>query len=56
MLTDYANAGVMIIGAKESFLIRTLAKKLTDAGFNSFFVKAEVDSIAASWDKASVII
>ena len=56
MLTDYANSGVMIIGAKESFLIRTLVKKLTDAGFNPFFVKTDVDSISAAWDNASVII
>ncbi len=56
MLTDNSNVGIMIIGAKESFLIRTLVKKLTDAGYNTFFVKSDVDPIAASWEKAALII
>ena len=49
---DMLNKGVnsiMIIGEKESFLTRTLIKKLSDAGYEAKFVKAEVDAIAAAW-------
>ncbi len=47
---------VMIIGEKESFLIRTLCKKLSDAGYEAFFANADVNSIADKWDKARFII
>ena len=50
------NPNVMIIGEKESFLILTLCKKLADAGYEAFFSKADVNSIADGWDKAEVII
>ena len=49
-------AVVMIIGEKESFLIRTLCKKLSDAGFEGFFTKADVNAIAQDWDKATDVL
>ena len=48
--------GVMIIGEKESFLIRTLCKKLSDAGYDPFFTNADVNSIADKWEKGRFII
>ena len=47
---------IMIIGDKESFLTRTLIKKLKDAGYESAFIKADVDSIAAAWNSYDVIV
>ena len=52
---DSRNDELMLIGAKESFLIRTLAKKLDDAGIKMFYTGAEIDSINKQWDRASVV-
>ena len=46
---------VMIVGDRESFLTRTLIKKLSDSRYEPSFVKADVDSIAAAWDNADII-
>ena len=51
-----ANHNVMIIGEKESFLILTLCKKLADAGYEAFYSKADVNSIADGWEKADILI
>ena len=38
---------VMVIGEKETFLIRVLVKKLNDSGFRAEFVPEDVNSINA---------
>ncbi|MBP5332081.1 MAG: response regulator [Lachnospiraceae bacterium] len=50
------NPSVMIIGEKESFLILTLCRKLGEAGYDAFYAKADVNSIAEKWDDAKIII
>ena len=52
---DHKNDELMIIGSKESFLIRALMKKLDDAGIKSFYIGAKVDDINSQWDRASVV-
>ncbi len=47
--------GIMIVGEKESFLIRTLLKKLSDAGFDAFFCQLSVDAISAQLDRADLV-
>lgn len=46
---------LMLIGAKESFLIRALEKKLKDAGLPMFFTLAGVDEINRAIEKAAVL-
>ena len=46
---------IMIIGAKESFFIRVLAKKLTSEGFNAFYTPAAVNAINAKWESSDLI-
>lgn len=46
---------IMVIGEKETFLIRVLIKKLGDEGFETFFVQAEIDRIASKWNEADSV-
>ncbi len=46
---------VMVIGAKESFVIRVLVKKLIDSEIDAFYAPATVDSINEGWNKCSLI-
>lgn len=46
---------LMLIGAKESFLIRALTKKLKEAGIETFFVPAGVDEINRGLKDAAVL-
>ncbi|MCR4654828.1 MAG: response regulator [Lachnospiraceae bacterium] len=46
---------VMMLGEKESFLIRVLMKKLSEAEIQSEFVPLNVDSINAKWEGTSLI-
>ena len=43
------------MGGKESFLIRSLMKKLDEVRVESFFSPADVNSISANFDKADLI-
>ena len=52
---NHKNDELMLVGSKESFLIRTLMKKLDDAGIKSFYIGAKVDDINSQWDRASVV-
>lgn len=47
---------VMLIGEKESFLIRVLMKKLKEAGITAFFVNTDINRIAPLWSRAAVVI
>ncbi len=49
------NTYMAVIGEKESFLIRALLKKLSDAGIKAEFVPANVDSINEKWDECSLM-
>ena len=46
---------IMIIGDKESFFIRVLAKKLTSEGFNAFYTPADVNAINAKWESSDLV-
>lgn len=46
----------MITGEKESFLIRVLVKKVTDAGIPCKFVPFTIDCINASWDGTCLVV
>ncbi|MBQ6090694.1 MAG: response regulator [Lachnospiraceae bacterium] len=47
---------VMIVGEKESFLIRTLVKKLKDSGFEAYFCNTVVDKISAKLADTDAVI
>ncbi len=46
----------MIVGEKESFLIRTLVKKLKDSGVDAFFCCSEVDKISDRLGDTDIVI
>ena len=46
----------MIVGEKESFLIRTLVKKLKDSGVDAFFCSTEIDKISDRLGNTDVVI
>ena len=46
---------VMVIGEKETFLIRVLVKKLNDSGFRAEFVPENVNSINAKWQETALV-
>lgn len=45
----------MLIGEKESFLIRVLLKKLEEAGIGAFFVQAAIDKVDEAWNRAGAV-
>ncbi|MCR5279558.1 MAG: response regulator [Lachnospiraceae bacterium] len=45
----------MVIGEKETFLIRVLLKKIKDSGFTCEFVEWTVDAINAKWAGTSLV-
>ena len=45
---------VMIIGQKESFIIRVLMKKMDESDIKSCFVSASVSAIDAAWNEGTV--
>lgn len=46
---------IMIIGEKETFLIRVLVKKLNDAGLRAEFVPESVNAINAKWAETALV-
>ncbi len=46
---------LMLLGAKESFLIRALEKKLSEADVQSFFCSTTIDSISKKIEDASLL-
>ncbi|SFH90016.1 Response regulator receiver domain-containing protein [Pseudobutyrivibrio sp. OR37] len=46
---------IMIIGAKESFIIRVLLKKLKDVDIDAFFVTLNLDDIHDHWDETALV-
>lgn len=46
---------IMVIGKKETFLIRVLLRKITDAGFKAVFVTDDINAINANWESSSLI-
>ena len=47
---------ILIIGEKESFLIRVLVKKLIDAKLNAVYTASGVNAINAEWEDVAVAI
>ena len=52
---DSTKNEIMLIGEKESFLIRVLLKKLAEANLKAFFVPAKITNIDAAFRRASVL-
>ena len=50
-----AENSVMVIGEKETFVIRVLLKKLRDAGINAFYTAEDVDAVNLGWNRAALI-
>ncbi|MCR4897072.1 MAG: response regulator [Lachnospiraceae bacterium] len=50
-----SNNRIMVIGEKETFLIRVLLKKLNDAGIENVFVPWDVDHINSNWEGIALI-
>ena len=46
---------ILIIGEKESFIIRVLLKKLADADIDAVFVTPSLNKINEQWDDISLI-
>ncbi|WP_051195061.1 response regulator [Pseudobutyrivibrio ruminis] len=46
---------IMIIGAKESFIIRVLLKKLKDVDIEAFFVTLNLDDIHDHWEETELV-
>ncbi|MCR5673964.1 MAG: response regulator [Lachnospiraceae bacterium] len=51
-----ANDRILITGEKESFLIRVLAKKVSDAGIRCKFVPWTVNEINKEWDEVCLVV
>ena len=49
------DTGIMLIGSKETFLIKALEKKIESAGLSWFFVPFEIDAVNRSLDRAGLI-
>ncbi|MCR5626911.1 MAG: response regulator [Lachnospiraceae bacterium] len=47
---------VLIIGSKETFLVRALIKKLADAGIDNKFTPWTVDDINAAWEETTALV
>ncbi len=47
---------IMVIGEKETFLVRVLLKKIEEAELSPVFVIPNVDAIGAEWDESELII
>ncbi len=47
---------IVVIGVKESFLIKALIKKLKEASYDPVFCLADVDEIHNNWETASVLV
>ena len=46
---------VMVTGGKETFLIRSLLKKLEENGYSGFYAQSKIDVLSQNWEKADVI-
>ncbi len=46
---------IMMLGEKETFLIRVLTKKINEAGYETVYVPMDVNAINAEWEKISLI-
>ena len=51
-----AEKNVLLIGAKETFLIKVLEKKIIESGANVVFAPWSVDSINQNWATTSLVI
>lgn len=47
---------VMVLGLKETFIIRVLVKKLNDAGIKTDFVAATINNINKNWDNHCLVV
>ena len=49
------NDSMMVLGFRETFIIRVLVKKLKDAGYDAEFVPATINDINNAWDKHTLL-
>ena len=50
-----ATTRIMVLGEKETFLIRVLTKKLNDAGYDAFFVGPDINDINSNWEGTAIL-
>ncbi|MCR4851317.1 MAG: response regulator [Lachnospiraceae bacterium] len=55
MLEEKTNNRIMVIGQKETFLIRVLVKKIHEAGMKAFFVPTDVNALNKEWENMDII-
>lgn len=55
MLEEKTNNRIMVIGQKETFLIRVLIKKINEAGMKAFFVPTDVNALNKEWENMDII-
>ncbi len=48
--------GVMVMAEKESFVVKALIKKIRDAGYDSCFVKPDINDINRIWDEYDLLV
>ncbi len=48
-------AGVMVLGDKETFIIRVLVKKINDAGIKAEFVPAGINDVNRKWNEFNIL-
>lgn len=47
---------ILVIGGKETFIIKVLINKLKDAGINAFFSASNVNSINLEWHNCDLVV
>ncbi len=46
---------IMVIGSKETFLVRVVLNKLKDTGYEPVFVPYDINAINKAWEKAALL-
>lgn len=55
MQIDKRKSRIMMVGAKETFLVRALVKKIKDAGIDCVFVPWNINDINSSWEGTDLV-
>ena len=55
MFDEKKNNRIMVIGQKETFLIRVLVKKINEAGMKAFFTPTDVNAINKEWENMDIV-
>ncbi len=50
-----SDSRILLLGEKETYLIRILLKKTKDAGLDCVFVKWDINEIISKWEGAALL-